>query len=112
VELRVIHLEIATCYDLGYTHFICKSDCLKAIYLILNMTNVSLHVYVSVLLEISYSLHHMIINLVHIPREQNICADFMAKKGVHFASPAQWDRPPDSLEFLLLRDCNTHTRRI
>jgi hypothetical protein len=103
-ELRAIQLGIATCYDLGYTHFICESDCLEAIDLILNVTNASLHVYASVLLEISDALHHGTINLVHIPREQNICADFMAKKGAHSASSAHWDRPPDGLESLLLRD--------
>jgi hypothetical protein len=42
-ELHAIQHEIATCYDLGYTHFICESDCLEAIDLILNVTNVSLH---------------------------------------------------------------------
>jgi len=89
VELRAIQFGIAACYDLGYTHFICESDCLKAIDLILNVTNVSLHVYVYVLLEIPDVLHHGTINLVHIPREQNICADFMAKKGAHSASSAQ-----------------------
>jgi len=66
VELRVIQLGIATCYDLGYTHFICESDCLKAIDLILNVTNVNLHVYAYVLLEIKNALHHEIVNLVHI----------------------------------------------
>jgi len=58
-------------------------------------------VYASVLLEISDTLHHETINLAHIPREQNICADFMAT-GVHSASLTQWDRPPDGLESLLL----------
>ena len=62
-------LEIATFYDLGYTHFNCESDCLEAIDLIFNVTNVSLHVYASVLLEISNALHHGTINLVHISRE-------------------------------------------
>jgi len=87
-KLRAIQLGIATCYDLGYTHFICESDCLEAIDLILNVTNASLHVYAFVLLEISDALHHGTINLVHITREQNICADFMAKKDAHSASSA------------------------
>jgi predicted amidohydrolase len=56
-ELRAIQLGIATCYDIGYTHVICECDCLEAIDLILNVTNVSLHVYASVLLEISDALH-------------------------------------------------------
>ena len=68
------------------------------------MTNVSLHVYASVLLEISDALHHGTINLIHIPREKNICADFMTKKGAHSASSAHWDRSQDGLEALLLRD--------
>jgi hypothetical protein len=63
-KFHAIQLGIATCYDLGYTHFICKNDCLEAIDLIFNVTNVSLHVYVYVLLEISDALHHGTINLV------------------------------------------------
>jgi len=63
-ELRVIQLEISTCYDLGYTHFIYESDCLEAIDLILNVTNVSLRVYTFVLLEILDALHNWTINLV------------------------------------------------
>ena len=100
-ELCAIQLGIATCYDLSYTHFIRESDCLEAIDLILNVTNVSLHVYAYVLLEISDPLHHGTINLVHIIREQNIYADFMAKKSDHSASSVQWDRPPYDLESLL-----------
>jgi hypothetical protein len=103
-ELRAIQIGIATCYDLGYTHFIGESDCLEVINLILNVTNVSLHVYASVLLEISDALRHGTINLIHIPREQNICVDSLAKKGAHSASSAHWDRPPDGLKSLLLRD--------
>jgi len=103
-ELRAIQLGIASYYDLGYTYFIYESDCLEATNLILNVTNVSLHVYVSMLLEISDALHKRAINLVHISKEQNMCVDFMANKGAYFASSAHWDRPPDGLESLLLRD--------
>jgi len=55
-ELLAIQLGIATCYAIRCTNFICESDCLEAINLILNMTNVSLQVYVFVLLEISDTL--------------------------------------------------------
>lgn len=48
VELRSIQLGIATCYDLDYTNFICKGDCQKAVDLIHNMTNASLHMWLSV----------------------------------------------------------------
>lgn len=47
--------------------------------------------YVSVLLEISDVLNHGTVNLVNIPRQHNICVDFMAKKGAHSASSAHWD---------------------
>lgn len=84
-ELHAIQLGIGTCYDIGCTNFICESNCLKAIDLILNIKNVSLQMYAFVLLEISDSLQHETISLVHILREQNKCADFMAKKDAHTA---------------------------
>jgi len=103
-EPRAIQLGIATCYDLGYTSIICESDCLEAVNLIHNLENASLHVYASLLLEISDALHNGTINLVHILREQNINIDFMAKEASYSACSAHWTRPPAGLDSLILRD--------
>jgi len=103
-KLHAIQLGIATCYDLGHTSVICESDCLEAVNLIHNLENASLHEYASVLLEILDALHHETVNLVHILREHNICADFMAKEASYSACSTQWTRLPTCLESLLLRD--------
>jgi hypothetical protein len=79
---------------LGYLNFICDSDCLEAVDLIHNLTNASLHVCVYVLLEISKAVNHRTINIVHIPREQNICADFMVKEGIDSAYSFHWEYHP------------------
>lgn len=42
------------------------------------------------------------INLVHVLREQNKCADFLAKAGTHSTISAQWESPPPELESLIL----------
>jgi len=68
------------------------------------LENASLHVYAYVVLEISDALHHGIVNLVHILREHNICADFMAKEASYSACSAHWTRPPTGLESLFLGD--------
>jgi hypothetical protein len=53
VELGAIQLGITTCNDLSYTNIICENDCLEVVDLIHNLEKASLHLYASVLLEIS-----------------------------------------------------------
>ena len=87
-----------------YTSIICESDGLKAVNLIHNLENASLHVYAFVLLKISDALHHGTVNLVHILREQNICADFMVKEASYSACSTHYTRPPVDLKSPLQRD--------
>jgi hypothetical protein len=42
--------------------------------------------------------------LVHVLREHNMCAYFMAKEGSHASCSARWKCPPPSMESLILRD--------
>jgi len=102
-DIRAIQLVIATCYNLGCTNILCESDCLETVNLIHNLKNASLHVY-ALLPEITDALHHETVNLVHILREHNICANFMAKETSYSAYSAHWTRPPAGIESLLLKD--------
>ncbi|KEH22036.1 FBD protein [Medicago truncatula] len=42
--------------------------------------------------------------LVHVLREQNMCANFIVKEGSHAKCSAHWNHPPPDMESLILRD--------
>jgi hypothetical protein len=42
--------------------------------------------------------------LVHVLREQNMCADFMAKEESHGRCSTHWNCPLPDMESLILRD--------
>jgi len=65
----------------GYVNIICESDCLEGVDLIIVGRNHTLHTYASDILHIRDALHgNGNTTLVYDLREQNMCADFIAKK--------------------------------
>jgi len=82
VELRAIQIGLDSCRKKGYDNNICESDCLEAVELIIDGCDHTLH-------TCSTDIVHMRdafqgnddATLVHILREQNMCADFMVKEG-------------------------------
>jgi len=104
-ELHAIQIGIDICHNRGYTNVTCESDCLEAVNIFIGLSSHNLHVHASTILQISETLRQEEnYTLVHILREQNMCADFMAKEGSHSASTVIWDRPPPGMESLLLRN--------
>ena len=104
-ELRVIQIGLLFCSLKGYVSIICESDCLEAIDLIIDGRDHTLHTYAIVILHIRDALHgNGNITLVHVLREQNMCADFMAKEGSRPRCSARWNCPPPDMESLILRD--------
>ena len=79
-ELRVIQIGLDFCSKKGYVNIICESDCLEAVDLIIDSRDHHLHTYATYILHIRDALlGDGNTTLVHVLREQNICADFMAK---------------------------------
>jgi hypothetical protein len=79
-ELRAIQIGLDFCSNKGYVNIICESDCLEAVDLIIADRDHTLHTYATDILHIRDVLHgNGNITLVHVLREQNMCADFMAK---------------------------------
>jgi len=67
-----------------YVNIICESDSLEAVNLIIDGRDHTLHTYATHILHIRDLLHgNRNTALVHVFREQNTCADFMAKEGSH-----------------------------
>jgi hypothetical protein len=89
----------------GYVNIICESDCLKAVDLIIDGHDHTLHTYATDILHVRDVLHEIgNTTLVHVLREQNMCADFMAREGSHGRCSAHWNYPPPDMESLILRD--------
>jgi len=65
----------------------------------------TLHTYTTDIFHIIDVLHgNGNTTLVHVLREQNMWADFMAKKGSHARCSAHWNNPLSGMESLILRD--------
>jgi len=104
-ELRVIQISLDFCRKKGYVNIICESDCLEAVDLIIDDHDHTLHIYATVILHIRDVLHENgNTTLVHVLREQNMCADFMAKEGSHARCSTHWNCPPLDMESLILID--------
>ena len=81
-ELRVIQIGLDFCSRKGYVNIICESDWLEAVDLIIASRDHTLHTYATDILHIRDALHgNENTTLVHVLREQHMCADFMAKEG-------------------------------
>jgi len=64
-----------------------------------------LHTYATDILQIRDVLHENgNTTLVHVLREQNMCADFMTEEGSHARCSAHWNCPAPGMESLILRD--------
>jgi hypothetical protein len=78
---------------------------LEAVELIIVGWNHILHIYATDILRIRDVLHENgNTTVVHVFREQNMCADFMANEGSHAKCSAHWNCPPPDMESLILRD--------
>jgi hypothetical protein len=78
---------------------------LEAIDLIIDGSDHTLHTYATDILLIRDVLYvNGNTTMVHVLREQNICADFMAKEGSHARCSARWSCPPPGMESLIQRD--------
>ena len=104
-ELRAIQIGLNFCSLKGYANIICESDCLEAVDLLIAGCDHSLHTYAIDILHIKDALQENgNTTLVHVLREQNMCADFMAKEGSHARCYAYWNCPSPGMESLILRD--------
>jgi hypothetical protein len=75
-ELRAIQISVDFCGKKGYANIIYESDCLEAVDLIIAGRDYATHI-----LHIRNVLHgNGNTTLVHVFREQNMCANFMAKE--------------------------------
>jgi len=82
--LRAIQIDLDFCSKNGYVNIICESDCLEAVDLIIVGSDHTLHTYAIDILHIRDDLHgNANTTLMHVLREQIMCADFMAKEGSH-----------------------------
>jgi len=104
-ELRAIQIGLDFCSLKGYVNIICESDYLEAVNLIIDGRDHTLHTYATDFLHIRDALHgNGNTTLVHVLREQNMCADFIAKEGSHTRCSTRWNCPPPGMESLILRD--------
>ncbi|XP_024628672.1 uncharacterized protein [Medicago truncatula] len=104
-ELRAILICLNFCSRKGYVNIICKSDCFEVVDLIIDGHDHTLHTYATHILHIRDVLHeNEKTTLVHVLREQYMCAYFMAKEGSHARCSAHWNCPPLGMESLILRD--------
>lgn len=83
VELHAIHTGLDFCCKKGYVNIIYESDCLEAVDLIIVCRDHTLHTYATNILHIRDYLHRNGNTMVHVLREQNMCAYFMANEGSH-----------------------------
>ncbi|XP_039688729.1 uncharacterized protein [Medicago truncatula] len=73
-ELRAIRIGLDFCNLKGYVNIICESDCLKAVDLIIDGRDHTLHTYATDILHIRDVLHgNGNTTLMHVLREQNMC---------------------------------------
>jgi len=64
-----------------------------------------LHNYATDILHIKDALHgNGNTTLMHVLKEQNMYADFMANEGSHARCSANWNCLPPAMESLILRD--------
>jgi len=90
---------------LVFLNIIYESDCLKVVDLIIAGRDRTLHTYSTDILHIKDGLHgNGNTTLVHVLREQNMCANFMAKESSHARCSAHWNCPPSDMESLILVD--------
>ena len=103
--LHAIQIGLDFCSLKGYVKIICESDCLEAVELIIDGRDHTLQTYATDILHIRDVLHgNRNTTLVHILREQNMCADFMVNNGSHARCSSHWNCPPSGMESLILRD--------
>jgi len=78
---------------------------LEIVDLIIDGRDHTLHSYATDILHIRDALHgNRNTILVHILREQNMCADFMAKEGSQARCSVHWNYPPPVMESLIRID--------
>lgn len=104
-ELIAIHMGLELCHARGFTQIVCESDCLEAVNLFPVANTHVLHAHASIIIQISKAMQRAgSITLTHVWRDQNRCADFLAKEGSHSMCNVAWDHPPPGLDSLILRD--------
>jgi len=93
-KLRAIRMALDFCRNQGYNNIICKSGCLEAVELFVVGRDHTLYTYATNILHIRDILHgNDNTTMVHVLREQNLCANFMAKEGSYSRCSACWDCP-------------------
>ena len=104
-KLRVIQIGLDFCSKKSYVNIIFESDCLELVDLIIDGRDHTLHTYATDILRIRDALHgNGNTTLVHVIREQNMCADFMAKERSHARYSARSNYPPAGMESFILID--------
>ena len=105
-ELFGILHGLALALDLGYKDLVCESDCLEAVTLLHSKGLHRFHRHASILAAIMMLMERGVsVEFVHVVREVNACADFLAKQGVRASTRRHiWITPPSDMESLLLKD--------
>lgn len=105
-ELLALKHGLALAWDQGFRHVVCEFDALDIVNLFNANENLQLHSFAKVVIEIAELLNqNWIVKLLHVFRETNACANFLAKLGVRSSQPWKtWLDPPPLLGSLLLKD--------
>lgn len=103
VELKVIHQGFILAWHKDFRNIICESDCLEVVRLV-NSGTKAFHVYSLVTADIRQVMGwSWESKLVHVYREGNTCADFLAKKGAEgsFLLDVYQDYPKGILSLIM-----------
>jgi len=93
-ELRDIHIGLDLCQERGYNNINCVIDCLETVELFVASRDHTSHTYAPNILHLRDVLHkNGNTTLVHVLREQNMCANFMAKQESYSRCYVHWDCP-------------------
>nr|KYP57109.1 Putative ribonuclease H protein At1g65750 family [Cajanus cajan] len=104
-ELVAMWRGLTLCWERGYSHVCCQSDCLYVVQL-LQQESSHYHRYAVLLDKIKELIsRHWTCQVIHILREGNFCADFFARKGaVSSEGLVILEEAPVEMEELLRKD--------
>lgn len=104
-ELLGLYHGLSLIQDMGLLSVSIETDCLEMVSLIKDHSHHAQHPFADILQLITNIMSsNRLFSLHHVLREQNACADHLAKLGSSGTGFNRWDNPPESLVQLLLID--------
>lgn len=105
-ELLAIKNGLRIAWENGFRAVLCESDSLEAVSMISDNSKHDFHEYAATLCDIMVLLRYQwSVQIKHVFREANTCADFLAKLEVNQNSVWKfWKDPPALMGSLLLKD--------